>query len=74
MGSLGVQNFLLWTIVYDLEEEPTWHSGKVVREIPASRQEKFTHDAMLDGTSDVRGVPLFDLCLQVYTQTGIGIA
>ena len=51
-----VKHFMLWTAVGS--KKASWHTGVIVKQLGASRKDGFTHDAKLDGTSDVRGVKL----------------
>ena len=51
-----VLHFMLWTSLDN--RRPSWHPGVTVRQLGKSRRDGFTHDAKLDGTSDVRGVKL----------------
>ena len=51
-----VEHFL-WYSGVD-KRAPQWHVGRVVKEINTSSRSKFTHDACLDGTEQVRGVTL----------------
>ena len=50
------QDFMLWTSVG--ASRASWHQGVVAKVLGANRRDGFTHDAKLDGTSDIRGVPL----------------
>jgi len=51
-----VKHFMLWTAVG--KTKASWHTGVIVKQLGASRRDGFTHDAKLDGTSDMRGVKL----------------
>ena len=55
----SVSDFLLWSTVGS--ERAKWHIGVVVKTYPENftyRGKPYTHDARLDGNSEVRGVNL----------------